>query len=102
MTVSLLAMMLPLVGFVLTLTAGWALGLAWSRRLALLLTALAPLGLGVAMMNRTYESGMLGALGAVAAGMACTGAWAAQLWLLWRSRRQGAETEGPGLSRNRE
>lgn len=93
-----LLVLLPVGGFVLTYLVGIFASQVWSRRLALVLTLLIPLGVGSAMLNRTFESGMLGALTAVGATLCSVGAWGAQFLIVLRNRNAREAQAGPGLT----
>ena len=92
---------LPVVGFLLTFALSRLLNPVrpgpWSLRLAALASCTIPLGIALAMLNLTYESGVLGAIGAVAGILLSGGAWLGH-FLVRRSERNASSTQGPGFS----
>jgi hypothetical protein len=85
----------PIAGFLVAFVLARWLGRKWSSRLCMLLSLCLPVGLVMALSNRTFETGMLGALIAVLGTMVALGAW---LGHSWGSRALRPSESGTGLS----
>ena len=101
MTLMMMVAALPIMGFLLTFALSRLLNAVhpsrWSLRLAALASCTIPLGIATAMLNLTYDSGMLGAIGAIAGILLSAGAWLGH-FLVWRNERNASSTQGPGFS----
>lgn len=96
----MIAVALPVIGFLLTYVVSRVLSpsrpAGLSLKLAALASATVPIGLVAAFLNLSFESGMLGAVGSLAGMLLSAGAWFGYL-LVWRGERKVSE-QGPGLS----
>lgn len=102
MSLAMLAVALPVVGFLLTFAISRLFSPArpgrWSLKLAALASATVPIGVAMAFLNLTFESGMLGAVGAFAGVLLSAGAWLGH-FLVWLGERKISETKGTGFSK---